>query len=212
MFYFNRQPRRNKNRGFTLIEVIMSVAVFALLAGGIIVLVSSILRTSNQQSGLLSDQDQARRLVFQFVSELRNAAIGADGSYSLNQAGAQQIIFFTNLKGTGNVVSRVRYYISGSSLMKGVTAPTGSVYNLANEVVTTVQNNLANGANPVFYYYDGTYNGNIDNYLSQPVNLNQVKLVKITLQIYNKAGVTNTNTYTISSSATIRNLKTNLGN
>jgi hypothetical protein len=44
-----------------------------------------------------------------------------------------------------------------------------------------------------------------------PVNATQVKFVKVNLQIYNKAGITNKNTYTITASAAIRNLKTNLG-
>ena len=47
--------------------------------------------------------------------------------------------------------------------------------------------------------------------LAQPVNVTQVKFVKINLQIYNKAGVKNTNTYTVTAGAAIRNLKTNLG-
>jgi hypothetical protein len=79
-------------------------------------------------------------------------------------------------------------------------------------VSVKVLDNVANGVNPVFYYFDDSYIGSSSQAsLAQPVNPTQVRFVKVLLQIPNKAGVLNTNTYTITAGGAVRILKTNLG-
>lgn len=204
--------KRGFNPGFTLIEVLVTIFGFSLISVGLIALVSNLFTSSYQQSGLLADTDQARKIAFGIVGELRNAETSSTGAYSLDTAQAQQLIFYANVDG-GPDVERVRYFTQSGKLYKGILKPTGSplTYNPANEKTFVVQNNLANGSSPIFYYYDGSFDGTIDNYLTQPVNVTQVKLVKVELRIYNKAGVLNSNFYTVTASGTIRNLKTNLG-
>jgi prepilin-type N-terminal cleavage/methylation domain-containing protein len=201
----------NTKFGFTLIETIVSVAIFAMLIVGIIALVSFILTNNTQQTNLLTNNEQALHVAFNIMTEFRNATTSANGSYPIDTAADQQLIFYSN---NGATVNRINYYIQSGVLKKGVTTPTGSppVYNLGQEVVTTVQNSVANGATPLFVYYDDTYNGVTDNPLTQPVSVSQVKFIKINLKIYNKAGLIGTNSYTVSAGGAIRNLKTNLGN
>lgn len=199
--------------GFTLIELIVAISGFALVGAGIIALVSNVLLSSNQQGGLLSDSDQARRLSAQIMQELRNSVNSSTGAYPIDTAADQSLIFYSNIDG-GIDIERVRYYVQNGKLYKGVLKPTGNplVYNVANEASVAVQSNIANASAPLFYYYDGTYTGNTENFLSQPVNVTNVRFVKLSIKIYNKAGVKNTNTYTISASGSVRNLKDNLGN
>ena len=85
--------------GFTLIEVILSVFVFAMLSGGVIALVSGIITSSNSQGVLSANADQARRLTFNLMQELRNAVTSSTGAYALDTASAQQIIFYANVDG-----------------------------------------------------------------------------------------------------------------
>lgn len=210
---FNMQLSTLRGGGFTLIETVVGIALFIVLALGVVALVSVLLTTVRQQGGLLADSDSARKVAFGIVSELRNASNSSVGAYALSAAGDQTITFYSNVDG-GSDVERVRYYIQNGSLYRAVLKPTGSpyVYNAANEVVTEVQKNVANGANRLFYYYDGTYNGVTDNFLSQPITLTSVKYVKIRLQIYNKAGVKNQTSFTVTAGGSIRGLKNNLGN
>ena len=199
-------------KGFTLVELIVAIFGFSLIAYGIIFLMSNIFTSTSGQTNILADTDQARKLAFQIVSELRNSNNGSDGGYPLNTAQDQQIVFYSNID-TDVYPERIRYYVQSGKLYKGVTDWNGSAYNTATEQKTVVQNNLANGTSPVFYYYNDTYIGSSTQVsLTQPVNLLQVKYIKVNLQIYNVAGVSKTNTYTVSSSAAFRNLKTNLGN
>ena len=76
-----------------------------------------------------------------------------NGAYPLVTANTQELIFYTD---AGATVDRINYFISSGILKKGVVKPTGSplVYNLGSEVVTDVQKDVSNGANPLFLYYD----------------------------------------------------------
>lgn len=198
--------------GFTLIEVIVAVFLFTLVGVAVITLVSDILTGSGRQNVLLSDQDQARKLVTQLVNELRNSQSGSDGAYQIESAGDQQFVFFSNPDSQGKV-QRIRYYLQNGKMFKGITNYANGGYNTSTEQNLTVQNDVANSqAAPLFYYYDGSYSGtSTQTSLSQPVNVVLVKFVKINLQIYNKAGALRTNYYTVTGGGAIRSLKTNLG-
>ena len=208
----NKLDRNSKQAGFTLVELVVALFIFSLIAYGIIFLTSNIFTAATGQTSLLADTDQARKLAFQIVNELRNATYGSDGGYPLNTAQDQQIVFYTNVDTDVNP-ERVRYYVQNSKLYRGVSEWNGSAYDVAHEQVVLVQNDLGVGTNPVFYYYADTYTGSSSQAsLVQPVSIAQVKYIKINLQLVNVAGANKTNTYTVSSSASFRNLKTNLGN
>jgi prepilin-type N-terminal cleavage/methylation domain-containing protein len=198
--------------GFTLIEVIVTIAIFTIISMGVIALISELFSNSQRQSSLLVGSDQARKIGFWLVTELRNACMGVDGSYSVGTASDQAITFYSDNDNDGSV-EKIRYYIQNQKLFKGTTEPQGSVYNPAQEKNVAVLDDLANGnlGQPIFYYFDGTHDGTTDNHLTQPINVTQVKFVKVNLIVYKKGGFVNTSTYTVTAGAAIRNLKTNLG-
>lgn len=208
----NKLHKNSKQAGFTLVELVVALFIFSLIAYGIIFLTSNIFTAATGQTSLLADTDQARKLAFQIVNELRNATYGSDGGYPLNTAQDQQIVFYSNVDTDVNP-ERVRYYVQNNKLYRGVSEWNGSAYDVAHEQVVLVQNDLGVGTNPVFYYYADTYTGSSSQTsLIQPVSIAQVKYIKVNLQLVNVAGANKTNTYTVSSSASFRNLKTNLGN
>jgi len=202
--------KKNQEAGFSIVEMMVVIFGFTLIIGGLLTLFSGIFTTSNQQLGLLSDTDQARKLAFSIANELRNAQLGQNGSYVLDTAATSTLIFYSNADIDASI-ERIRYFVQNGQLWKGVVDYNGTVYDTSTEKTYLVQSNLANGANPVFYYYDGSYIGSsTQSSLAMPVNVVQVKFVKINLQIYNKAGAKKVNTYTVTASGAIRNLKTNL--
>lgn len=199
-----------KSGGFTLIETIVAIFAFAIIMLGLVALVSQMYTGSQNQSGLLADTDQARKTAFNLVNELRNAQSSSGGAFALDTAGDQNLIFYS--KNPSGKVDRLRYYLQNGALYRGVIQYDGSGYPPAAEATALVQRNVANGAQPLFYYYDGDYTGSsTQTSLAQPVNVTAVKYVKLNLRIFNKAGVANTNTYTITAGGTVRSLKTNLG-
>lgn len=203
---------KKNNKGFTLVEALVTLAVFVLLEIGVTTVIQVMYRNYNQQSSALNNVDMARKVSFNFANEIRNASFGNDGSYPINQAGDNQIIFYSSHDLESGLVDRIRYFISGTTLYKGIITPSGSPlkYIASSEIVGSVETNLANDGTPIFSYYGSDFNGG-GNTLSQPINVTNVKFVKINLIIANQVGNETVNS-TITAGGTVRNLKTNLGN
>ena len=201
-----------KQKGFTLIEVLVTMSVFVVVVFGVAAIINDIFVKSSQQLTSMSNIDQARLALNTFTNEIRNAITGKDGSYPLNQAGDTQIIFFSNYKISNGQIARIRYYISGNTLYKGITLPTGSpaTYNTSSESVYLVATGISTSSQ-IFYYYDGNYTGTTSA-LSQPVNINNVRYIKISLMVLNKITPTDSSTFPIMAGAAIRSIKDNLGN
>jgi len=202
-------------RGFTLIEMLVTIAIF----GSVMVITSNLLLTifsnSTTSPNALNAVDQAEGATSNFVNQIRDAAYGNDGSSPLGEASTTEIIFFSPYGSSGSTtVDRIRYFLASSTLYEGITVPSGSPasYNLANEKVSAILPHVSgNGTSTVFFYYGGTYAGT-SSPLSQPVNVNQVTYVGMTLAVQLQEVIGATTTSVISTGATIRNLKTNLGN
>lgn len=195
-------------------ETIIAIAVFVFLMAGVASLFKELITGYKQKDKAINNVDQARALEFTFGNELRNAGYGNDGSYPLNQAGNTQIIFFSNYRANStSTMNRIRYFVASTTLYKGVVVPTGNPlsYNLSNESTTTVLSDLTSSTTPVFYYYNGNYAGT-SSPLAQPINVNQVKFIKMNLVVLKQDVKNSVTSFVVSSGSTIRNLKTNLGN
>jgi prepilin-type N-terminal cleavage/methylation domain-containing protein len=202
----------NKN-GFTLIELLVTISIFIILISGVSIMLNNIFINSNQQLMSMSNIDRARSALSVFTNEVRNAIYGSDGSYPLNQAADSQIIFYSNFRTRNSAVARIRYFISDGTLYKGVVLPTGSPlsYDLSTESVIPVASGISSPGTPIFYYYNGDYNST-GAALAQPVNINQVRFVKINLMVLNQITPTDTSTFPITAGVAVRSVKDNLGN
>ena len=208
-----RPAKSSRNRGFTLVETIVTIFIFGILMLGTTLLIRNIFVTGGQETGVLNNLNQANLIANSFVNELRNVAYGANGAYPISQATNNQIIFFSTAPKGNGTISEVRYFVSGNTLSKGLTNPAGNPpsYVGQTETITTLSTSLAEGGNPLFYYYDGNYNGS-GNSLSNPVNINSVKFIKINLIVLKNVAQNGNSTFTVTAGASMRNLKTNLGN
>lgn len=200
----------NFKKGFTIVELVVVIAVTSVLMLVIGQMLASVFSGSRQQFLAMTNVDQAVLIANKFTNDLRNATNGVDGSFPIGLADNNQIIFYSN-SGLATNPNRIRYYVSGTTLYRAVTAPSGSplVYNLSSEVSNPVQTDIANGVNPIFTYYDGNYNG-AGSALTLPVNINNIKYIKINLTILKKSQANSASTFSVSSGGVIRNLKTNL--
>lgn len=205
--------RKKIVRGFTLVETMVTIVIYGLVMIGCAALLYAIFNNSNTQPTALNEVDQANAAATEFVNEVRDASYGNDGSFPINQASTTQIIFFSPYdSGSSTTVDRIRYFVSSSTLYKGVIVPSGSPlsYNTANEQVTAVISNVSLASTSAFFYYNGSYAGT-SSPLSQPVNVNQVTYVQLELNVLMKQERNSTSTFEISTGAAVRNLKTNLG-
>ena len=198
--------------GFTLIEVLVSISILLMIGSSVIAFERSILTNSKVLQAELNSQQQVRRTLVTFVSNVRGATQSATGGYAIENAGTSTFIFYANID-KDPLVERVRYFVSTSTLMRGVIKPVGTVYLSSNESITSVVSDVVNdSSSPVFVYYDNAYDGftsSSTDPLPLPVNIPAIRLVQIVLTV-NPNGVRSPVMQTYSTQVSIRNLKDNL--
>ena len=191
--------------GFTLIEVLVSLGIFLLIITAATWFISTIFSSSNVIYNQLTAQKEARRVIEDFVKEVRNASSSSIGSYLVSDATATSFTFYSDID-ADSYAEKVRYFVLGATFKKGVTKPTGNplIYNSANEVVTDVVHDLTAGQQP-FVYFDKNYTGS-GAALSLPVNVLNIRVIQLSLTIDQKPSVSPL-PITVSSKVEIRNLK-----
>lgn len=198
-----------KNKGLTLMELLVTMAIFVLIMGVVSKFAGDIFRYEDIFSSGLTAYDEARKVLQPLASEIRSASSSSLGAYPIEETNTNSFIFFTDINNDG-IKERVRYFLSGTILMRGVIVPAGSPlqYSSGSETTTEIVHGVRNGSTPIFTYYDTNYNGGTSP-LSQPVSVLSVRLVKITLIIddnINKPPAS----VTVTTQVAIRNLKDNL--
>jgi prepilin-type N-terminal cleavage/methylation domain-containing protein len=203
------QQNKMCNKGFTLMEILVTIAIFSLIMIAIGTFARNTFYYNNIFSNGLTSYDEANKLLQPIASEIRSASPSSLGAYNIESATDTSFVFFTDTNNDG-LKERVRYFLSGTALRRGVIAPTGSPlkYLTANEVIKDIVPNLKNGTTAIFTYYDTNYNGSTAP-MTQPVSITTIRLVKITLIIDidpNRSPIP----VTISTQVSLRNLKDNL--
>ena len=197
------------NRGISLMEVLLTIGIFLLLAMGAASIFSFSLKANKIIWEQLSTQNEGRKIIQDFVNELRSANYSSIGAYPLSVANTQEIIFYSNID-TDSYRERVRYFLSGNILKKGIIKPAGSplTYSTSSESITNVVYDIANTSTPLFYYYGQNYGYTSSTPLSPPVNITDVRLVGITLMLEEDPTASPV-PFQIESKVEIRSLKTN---
>jgi prepilin-type N-terminal cleavage/methylation domain-containing protein len=195
--------------GFTLVEVIVTATIFAIVMTLLGVFASSGVRAWNQNRQQVDAQETARTALARITKIMREAQPSNNGSYPIAAAAAQSFTFYANVD-TDTDRERVRFFLQGTSLMLGTIQPVGepASYPAGNEAVSTLATGIQNGAGAIFQYYDTSYTGS-EASLAFPVNLQDVRLVHINLSIDADTSQPPT-AITLETSIALRNLKDNL--
>lgn len=189
-------------RGMTFIEAMVWVAIFM---ASMIAITNSILyfyRTNRYALEQGSAVAAAQRGIDHMVRTIREAGYAANGAYPIASIANNELIFYADTTGDGKA-EKMRYYISGSSLYEGVTAPTGDPAEYTSpEVASELSEYIRNVAQSVtmFTYYDK--NGLLIDDMSR---IADVRFVYVTI-IADVNPNDQPGTLTLHSSAAIRNL------
>ena len=196
-------------KGFTLIEMVVVMVTLAMIGAAVAAFQRNIVTFNAIIQDDLNGQQELRTGVKNMLFEIRSTAPSSTGTYALDTVASSTLIFYSDLNGDG-LRERVRYFLSGKTLKRGVVKPTGSplTYNLGTETTSDVVHNLVLSATDVFSYYDSSYSGTTAP-LTQPVNVLQVRLVRIIMTV-DRDPKRAPGPLTITAEATLRNLKDNL--
>lgn len=197
----------NKQRGMSLLEMIVYVAIFALVMLAITDAMINFYRANRYTLEQMSQLDSARRGLNSMIFSLRQAAYSESGAYPLETVSANSITFYSDVDDDGTI-ERVRYFLNGNNFERGVVEPVGipAVYDTGSETITIVGEYIRNaeqGTN-IFTFFDTAGTQMTDPYTLINIRWIQVKLV------VNVNPATMPNEFTLRTSATLRNLKSNL--
>ena len=197
-----------KNSGFTLVELIVAIGISTMIILGAGSMLINALRYRAVIWEQLKTQNEGRKIVQDFVNEIRRINYSSVGAYPLDTVEDREIVFYTNVD-SDSWRERVRYFVDGTILKKGIIKPDGNPleYNFANEVVTDMVHDLDENLGTIFHYYGQDYNGT-GSALTQPVNPMTVKMIKFYLLLEADPHMS-PEPIEVEASGEIRNLKTN---
>ena len=195
--------------GFTLVEILISVGIISLLTVTVSTFQKDVFFLNFSLQNSLNAQLDARHIVKVIITEMREMGPSALGAYPIAVASPTSITFYGDADNDG-LKDRIRYFLSGTNLVRGIISPSGSplIYNSANEKFSTlVSGFIASTTSPLFQYYPASYDGTTAP-LSQPVNIQSIRLIKVTA-IINKDPNRNPTPIIVTSQVNLRNLKDN---
>jgi prepilin-type N-terminal cleavage/methylation domain-containing protein len=202
-----------KKKGFSIIELVVAIAVSAIVVFMVTAFARDLFLLNSSAQSSMTAILESRKVLGTMVAELRSATPSALGSYTIESVATSSIIFFADVN-SDKVADRIRYFFDSvsRSVRRGVVLASGSPpsYNIGSETFSTIITGVSNDASlPLFEYYDGEYDGSSPP-LSFPVNVSDIRLVKINIRIERDPNRTPPQLMVVSSQAALRNLKDNL--
>jgi len=187
----------------TAIEALVSVTVFLFAMGAIISSVQYFYRTNTYAVEQSSAVSSAQRGVESMVKTIREAAYASDGAYPVVAIAPNDITFYADID-ADPAIERVRYYLSGTSLMRAVTDATGDPPSYgapqASSVVSDTVRNLEQNVQ-LFRYYD--MNGGL---ITDYSRIAYVRFIEMDIVVNVDPGKL-PNQLTLRSTAALRNLR-----
>ncbi len=196
--------------GYTLMEMLVVVAIVTSLGIIISKFQKDVFSFNRYFSSSLSTGDSAQKLLRPMTAEIRSASPSVNGSYPIDSIGDYSFSFYSDIDNDG-LKELVKYSLTGTTLTKEVTKPTGSplIYNSANKVSTTFMTGVRNITDgiPVFTYYDSTYTGSSGGVVSPTTGLlSSIRLIGIKMRL-DPGPNQPLSTVEVSTQVAIRNLK-----
>lgn len=187
----------------TLIETVVWVAVTTSAMLAIVTSVQYFYRTNNyavEQSAAVSS---AQRGVEEMVKTIREAAYSSNGAYPIVSMATSTFSFYADVD-NDPYIERLRFYIEGGSLKRGIIDPSGDPPVYTNpETQSSLSDYVRNVEQSVatFRYYD--LNGNL---MTDLTDIAEVRFVEVTV-VVNINPFRLPNQFTLRSTAALRNLR-----
>ena len=191
----------SKKRGFTLSEMIVTIFLVSIISLVLAVMVVRGFQSYRISKLIISMQDEAARAMRDFEKVAR-------GATEVLSSEPEEFVFYAYLAGDEYPApSQVRYYMDGSTLMRGLIPPSGEgpIFNYLeeDEEFRQVAENVINGDLLFKYYNDAS------GLVEEPVPIDAVRMVEITISIDEDQTILPEPIVEITS-VNLRNLKTNL--
>ncbi|MBP9732276.1 MAG: prepilin-type N-terminal cleavage/methylation domain-containing protein [Candidatus Magasanikbacteria bacterium] len=197
------------HRGMSLLEVmvVLGITMVVLLGATSFIILS--FRNQRILNDQLFGQKDARRVISEIVNTIRTSEESSIGSYPVAQATTSSLTVYANIDGD-SLRERVRYWLSGTDLKRGIIKPSGNPLSYTGqEQVTTIASYVqnANRGTPTFQYFTESYTGS-QAAMTLPITITNIRMIKIIIEI-EKDQTKSPVPLRVESLTHIRNLKTN---
>lgn len=186
-----------------MIEMLTVIAIIGIIVPVLYGSIISLYRQQGQTIARALALSEATQGVRDIVRDVRAAVYGENGALPLVAIATSSLTLYADTDFDGRV-ERVRYFLNGSTVQKGVVEPTAtSSYVLATETLETLATNITNGqtATPVFRYYSAT-----STEITSSASILNIR--RVTVELVAESRFSGEVTYvTLRSAASIRNLK-----
>ncbi len=198
---------RGSRRGFTFVEMLISITITTLAMGLISGILFFLYRTHTATLQQSFAVNSARRGIEQTVRSMREATFSDTGGFPIESFSPSSFTFYSDTD-KDNSVEKIRFFLEGTDFKKGTIDATGDppVYEVGNENIEFVADYVRNDEQAIatFRYYD-QQGAEITDFGA----VSDVAFVIVSL-IVNVNPYRDPGDFTLRSSATLRNLKTNL--
>lgn len=176
-------PKFPSQRGFTLLEILIAMGIFLLILFVVTTFGLDVSTFGGFLGESLNSQNDLQQTFKQMRTEIRSLGPASNGAYAIESATATSLAFFSDFDNDG-LFERIRYFLDGTTLKRGVTKPTGNplVYLTDNEQIKEVARSIVNNPPIIFSYYpkgvtaEGTP-------FPLPADVSLIRLIKISLTV-----------------------------
>lgn len=190
-------------RGYTLLEMLVVLAIIVITVPVVYAAIQALYHVHESTLARAMAVTETTRGVQEMVRDVRSAVYAENGSLPIVALATSSLTIYADTDLDG-VVERVRYFLDGTTVRKGIIKPTGtSSYPVAQESVASLIPNIINtsASTSLFRYYTAT-----GTEIVTPSASLAVRRVDVVCVARSTKG-TAADAVTIASSASIRNLK-----
>ncbi len=195
---------KNTKNGFTIIEVLVVLAIFVVILGALVGSLRYFYRSNTTAIEQSFAVQSARRGIENIATDIREATYSDEGSYPVISMATSSFSFYSDID-SDIFIEKVRYFLDGTDVKRGVIDSSGDprTYDDNNEVVSIISENVRNASEStdIFTYYDT--NGSV---ITSTASTTNVRFVDINI-IVNTTPARGLNNFTLNTSATLRNVR-----
>lgn len=191
------------SRGMTLVETVVWVAITSMIMLAIVQSVQAFYRTNTYTIEQAAAISSAQRGIESMVKTMREAAYSSNGAWPIISLATSSVSLYADID-EDPFIERVRFFLQGDSLMRGVIDPSGDPPVYTNpETLSSVSDYVRNTEQgvPMFQYYDVA--GAL---MPDLTKIAEVRFIQATV-VVNINPNRLPNQFTLRSTAALRNLK-----
>lgn len=197
-------------QGFSFVEALVVVSIFTMTIGVLLGSVILFYRSNTYAIEQAFAVENARRGVEVMVRDIREASFSDEGQYPVISADDNELWIYSDIDRDDNV-ERVRFFLDTTTneFTKVTTNSAGSppTYASGTSATSTVADNVRNIEQnmPIFEYFDSSG----AQLATSSMNVTDIAFIRVNM-VVNINPLRLPNEFVLRSSATMRNLKTNL--